>query len=157
MAELNAVQVANIKNGVNNLDVGIYSITNNQLGVKLYSVNSKDLKFYYNSFTIYNDDIRFNIVQDLFKTAFMFPYRLTNDNIYNNQVELLPELTTNTKDIQGRINQVQNQINEIMSENEYYSVYVGEMSEAIQNDQLIRIVVEKDGDCYGHKAYEVSA
>lgn len=54
--------MANIKNGMNNLDVGIYSITNNVLGVKLYSVNSKDLKFYYNSFTIYNDDIRYNIV-----------------------------------------------------------------------------------------------
>lgn len=62
VAELNALQVANIKNGMNNLDVGIYSITNNVLGVKLYSVNPKDLKFYYNSFTIYNDDIRYNIV-----------------------------------------------------------------------------------------------
>jgi len=91
VAELNAVQVANKKNGVNNMDVGIYSITNNQLGVKLYSVNSKNLKFYYNSFTIYNDDIRFNIVQDLFKTAFMFPYRLTNDNINDNQVDFLAE------------------------------------------------------------------
>lgn len=78
-----------MKNGMNNLDVGIYSITNNVLGVKLYSVNPKDLKFYYNSFTIYNDDIRYNIVQDMLKTAMMFPYRLTNDNIQNNQVDFL--------------------------------------------------------------------
>jgi len=42
-----------------------------------------------------------------------------------------------------------------MSENDYYSVYVGEMSEAIQGNQLIRIVVEKDNDCYNHRAYEV--
>ena len=32
-----------MKNGVNNLEVGIYSISNNMLGVKLYSVNPKDL------------------------------------------------------------------------------------------------------------------
>jgi len=49
------------------------------------------------------------------------------------------------------------QMNEVFADNEYYSIYIGEMSEAIQNNQLIRITVEKDSNlnCYGHKAIVV--
>lgn len=45
------------------MDVGIYKVTSeNTLSVKLYSVSPKNLNFYFNSFSIYNDDIRYNIV-----------------------------------------------------------------------------------------------
>jgi len=43
-------------------------------------------------------------------------------------------------------------MNEIFAENDYYGVYVGEMSEAIENNQNVRIYVEKDtNNCYGHQ------
>jgi len=45
------------------MDVGIYAINeDNTLSVKVYSVSPKYLRFTFDSFSIYNDDLRFNIV-----------------------------------------------------------------------------------------------
>lgn len=90
------------------MDVGIYKVTSeNTLSVKLYSVSPKNLNFYFNSFSIYNDDIRYNIVQDMLKSAFMFPYRLTNENIKDNMVQFLSEEVPYTDAIQVRVNEIQ--------------------------------------------------
>lgn len=50
-----------------------------------------------------------------------------------------------------RINKLQNKINEAFAENDYYGVYVGQMSEAIEKNQLLRVFIEKDNNnCYSH-------
>lgn len=126
IAEQGALSVANVKNGLNNMDVGIYTINEeNSLSVKLYSVSAKSLNFNFNSFSIYNDDIRYNIVQDMLKTAFMFPYRLATSNIRDNNVDFLGKDEEFTDGIQVRINEMQEKMNEVFSDNDYYGVYVG--------------------------------
>lgn len=118
--------MANVKNGLNNMDVGIYTVNEeNSLTVKLYSVSPNNLNFYFNSFSIYNDDIRYNIVQDMLKAAFMFPYRMANNNIRNNLIDFLGKDEEFTDGIQVRINEMQEKMNEVFAENDYYGVYVG--------------------------------
>lgn len=132
VADQGALALANIKNGLNNMDVGIYSVNqDNTLSVKLYSVGPKYLRFNFNAFSVYNDDIRYNIVQDMLKAAFMFPYRLVNSNIRDNNVDMFDKEEEFTEGMQVRINQLQNKLNEAFAENDYYGVYVGEMTEAI--------------------------
>lgn len=157
IADQGAMNVANVKNGLNNMDVGIYSINEeNSLSVKLYSVSPMNLKFYFNSFSIYNDDIRYNIVQDMLKAAFMFPYRMVNSNIRDNNIDFLGKDEPFTDGIQVRINEMQEQMNEVFAENDYYGVYVGQMSEAIEKNQLVRIFIEKsENNCLTHTIEEV--
>lgn len=48
---------------------------------------------------------------------------------------------------------MQQKMNEVFADNDYYGIYVGEMSEAIEKDEFVRIFVDKDqNNCYTHQA-----
>ncbi len=87
----------------------------------------------------------------MLKTAFMFPYRLTTSNIRDNNVDFLGKDEEFTDGIQVRINEMQEKMNEVFSDNDYYGVYVGQMSEALEKNQLVRVFVDKsDNNCLSH-------
>lgn len=144
-----AVKQSSIDQGLNLIPLGVYSPVQDaasHLEVTMMKITDKHLRFSAMEFPNYDDDIRFSVVVNQMKLAFMFPHKLVPENILDNGIAFRGEM-----DDAKRI-ALQETMNTIYADNDMYTIYIGKMDEVIQNKEYMRVFVATAGDCTGHRA-----
>lgn len=116
------------------------------LEVTLLKVTDQHLRFHALEFPLYEDDLRFSVVVNQMKLAFMFPAKMAPENILDNGIQFRQEPPQDKKSA------LQEALNTIYSDNDMYTIYVGRMDEVIENKEYLRVYVDGSAECVGHKA-----
>ncbi len=91
-----AVKQSSVDQGLNLIPLGIYDPVQDaatHLEVTMLKVTDKHLRFSAMEFPDYEDDLRFSVVVNQMKLAFMFPHKLVPENILDNGIALRGEAT----------------------------------------------------------------
>lgn len=91
-----AVKQSSVDQGLNLIPLGIYEPVQDaatHLEVSMLKVTDKHLRFSAMEFPDYEDDLRFSVVVNQMKLAFMFPNKMVPENIMNNEVALRGDFT----------------------------------------------------------------
>lgn len=144
-----AVKQSSLDQGLNLLPVSVYSPltdASTHLEVTLLKVTDQHLRFHALEFPLYEDDLRFSVVVNQMKLAFMFPAKMAPENILDNGIQFRQQPSSEQK------NALQEAMNTIYSDNDMYTIYIGRMDEVIQNKEYLRVYVDGSAECVGHRA-----